>query len=152
GTFDASVVARTSPGFEVLAVDGRDDIGGIDVDDVVVAHIGKLFEGRNPAAWQRLMRPATVEDRRARRLLLDDARVAKERLSRSPAADLTVPLLDIDVHLTRKELEDLARPLLEQTVRVTQGVIRWARLAEGRVAGVFLVGGSSRIPLVATML
>jgi molecular chaperone DnaK len=42
--------------------------------------------------------------------------------------------------------------LLEQTIRVTQGVIRWAQLAEGRVAGVFLVGGSSRIPLVATML
>jgi hypothetical protein len=37
-------------------------------------------------------------------------------------------------------------------VRVTQGVIRWAQLAEGRVAGVFLVGGSSRIPLVATLL
>ena len=32
GTFDASVVARTAAGFEVLAVDGRDDIGGLDVD------------------------------------------------------------------------------------------------------------------------
>src|SRR6185369_16892409 len=31
GTFDASVVARTASGFEVLAVDGRDDIGGIDI-------------------------------------------------------------------------------------------------------------------------
>ena len=33
GTFDASVVARTASGFEVLAVDGRDDIGGLDVDE-----------------------------------------------------------------------------------------------------------------------
>jgi hypothetical protein len=152
GTFDASVVARTSSGFEVLAVDGRDDIGGIDVDNAIVARIGELYEARDPAAWKRLMHPATVEDRRARRLLWDDARVAKERLSRSPAADLTVPLLNADVHFTREELETLARPLLEQTVRVTQGVIRWARLAEGRVAGVFLVGGSSRMPLVATLL
>jgi len=152
GTFDASVVARTSSGFEVLAVDGRDDIGGIDVDDAVVAHLGKICEVHNPEAWQRLMRPATVEDRRARRMLWDDARVAKERLSRSPSAELTVPLLNLDVHFNREELEDLARPLLDQTVRVTQGVIRWAQLAEGRVAGVFLVGGSSRIPLVATLL
>jgi hypothetical protein len=152
GTFDASVVARTSSGFEVLAVDGRDDIGGIDVDNAIVAHLGKICEANNPEAWLRLMRPATVEDRRARRLLWDDARVAKERLSRSPSAELTVPLLNIDVHLNREELEDLARPLLDQTVRVTQGVIRWAQLAEGRVAGVFLVGGSSRIPLVATLL
>src|SRR5689334_11558598 len=30
--------------------------------------------------------------------------------------------------------------------------MRWAKLAEGRIAGVFLVGGSSRIPLVATLL
>src|SRR5690349_12897933 len=46
GTFDASVVARTSSGFEVLAVDGRDDIGGIDVDDAIVAHIGRVCAGR----------------------------------------------------------------------------------------------------------
>src|SRR5947207_10668375 len=152
GTFDASVVARTGPGFEVLAVDGRDDIGGLDIDQAVVSLIGRTCAERDPAAWQRLMSPSTVEDRRARRLLWDDARVAKERLSRSPTADLNVPLLDAEVHLTRAELEELARPVIEQTIRVTQGVIRWANVPEGRLAGVFLVGGSSRIPLVATLL
>jgi hypothetical protein len=152
GTFDASVVSRTSSGFEVLAVDGRDDIGGIDVDNAIVAKVGEVCQSHDQAAWHRLMHPDTVEDRRARRLLWDDARMAKERLSRTPAADLTVPLLNMDVHFTRQELEELARPLLEQTIRVTQGVIRWAQLAKGRIAGVFLVGGSSRIPLVATML
>ncbi|MEV4131342.1 Hsp70 family protein [Dactylosporangium sp. NPDC049742] len=152
GTFDASVVARTQGGFEVLAVDGRDDIGGIDVDNAIVAHIASICEPQAPQEWQRLMSPQTVEDRRARRLLFDDARVAKERLSRQPASDLTVPLLNIDVHLTRDELERLAQPLLEQTVRVTQGVMRWAQLSEGSIAGVFLVGGSSRMPLVGTLL
>ncbi|MEV0136570.1 Hsp70 family protein [Dactylosporangium sp. NPDC050688] len=152
GTFDASVVARTRDGFEVLAVDGRDDIGGIDLDNAIVAHIGAICEAQSPQEWQRLMSPQTIEDRRARRLLFDDARVAKERLSRQPASDLTVPLLNIDVHLTRDELERLAQPLLEQTVRVTQGVMRWAQLSEGSVAGVFLVGGSSRMPLVGTLL
>jgi actin-like ATPase involved in cell morphogenesis len=152
GTFDASVVARTSSGFEVLAVDGRDDIGGLDIDQAIVGRIGAVCAERDPATWQRLLQPSTVEERRARRLLWDDARVAKERLSRNPTADVTVPLLDVDVHLTREELEELARPLLDQTVRVTTGVMRWANLAEGRVAGVFLVGGSSRIPLMATLL
>ncbi|WP_327005933.1 Hsp70 family protein [Dactylosporangium sp. NBC_01737] len=152
GTFDASVVARTQGGFEVLAVDGRDDIGGIDLDNAIVAHIGAICEPQAPQEWQRLMSPQTIEDRRARRLLFDDARVAKERLSRQPASDLTVPLLNIDVHLTRDELERLAQPLLEQTVRVTQGVMRWAQLSEGSIAGVFLVGGSSRMPLVGTLL
>jgi hypothetical protein len=152
GTIDASVVARTSTGFEVLAVDGRDDIGGLDVDAAVVELVGKVCAERDAEAWARLVNPTTVEERRARRLLWDDARSAKERLSRHPSAELTVPLLNLDVHVTRQELEERSRSILDQTVRVTQGVMRWANLAEGRVAGVFLVGGSSRIPLVATLL
>jgi hypothetical protein len=42
--------------------------------------------------------------------------------------------------------------VLEQTVQVTRSLLRWADLPEGRLAGVFLVGGASRIPLVATLL
>lgn len=152
GTFDASVVARTSSGFDVLAVDGRDDIGGLDVDAAIVAHVERLYGDQDPGAWTRLRSPSTVEERRAKRLLWDDARAAKERLSRAPTADLVVPLTDLEVHLTREELESLAQPLLDQTVRVTEGVIGWANLAPGRLAGVFLVGGSSRIPLMATLL
>jgi molecular chaperone DnaK len=152
GTFDASVVARTAGGFEVLAVDGRDDIGGLDVDEAIIGFIKKIAVERDAEGWARLERPSTVEERRARRLLWDDVRVAKERLSRQPAADVNVPMLGIDVHVTREELEGLAQGIVEQTIRVTQGVIRWSKLPEGRLAGVFLVGGSSRMPLVGTLL
>ncbi|GAA3339981.1 hypothetical protein GCM10020358_25810 [Amorphoplanes nipponensis] len=152
GTFDASVVARTAEGFEVLAVDGRDDLGGLDIDAALVAHLGKLCAERDPAVWQRLTEPATLEDRRAQRQLWDDVRIAKERLSRLQSADVVVPLLDLELHVTRDELEDLARPVLDQTVQVTRDLLRWADLADGRLAGVFLVGGASRIPLVATLL
>ena len=147
GTFDASVVARTAEGFEVMAVDGRDDIGGLDVDAAIVAHL----QGEGPE-WERLIHPETVADRRAQRQLWDDVRIAKERLSRTQSADLVVPLLNTEVHLTRDELEQLARPVLDQTVQVTRSLLRWADLPEGRLAGVFLVGGASRIPLVATLL
>ncbi len=150
GTFDVSVVARTASGFDVLAVDGRDDIGGLDIDAAIVTQLGTLY-GTRPE-WARLMSPSTVEDRRYRRMLWVDVRVAKERLSRSQSADVSIPLLNVDAHLTRVELEELARPVLLQTVRVTEGALRWAKLAEGRLAGVFLVGGASRIPLVATLL
>ncbi|GIE93784.1 Hsp70 family protein [Paractinoplanes rishiriensis] len=145
GTFDASVVARTSSGFEVMAVDGRDDIGGLDVDAAIVEYL-------RTDGWQRLLEPGTVEERRAQRQLWDDVRIAKERLSRAQSADFVVPLLDTEVHLTRDELEKLARPVLDQTVRVTKGLLDWADLPDGRLAGVFLVGGASRIPLVATLL
>ncbi|WP_436526880.1 Hsp70 family protein [Actinoplanes sp. HUAS TT8] len=145
GTFDASLVSRTSTGFEVLAVDGRDDLGGLDVDAALVEHL-------RTDAWQRLLEPSTVEERRARRQLWDDVRIAKERLSRAQSADFVVPLLDVEVHLTRDELEQVARPVLEQTVRITQNLLKFADLPDGRLAGVFLVGGASRIPLMATLL
>src|SRR5947207_6407242 len=86
GTFDVSVVARTGNGFDVLAVDGRDDIGGLDIDAAVVAHLGRQY-GERPE-WQRLTNPSTVDDRRNRRMLWDDVRVAKERLSRAQSADI----------------------------------------------------------------
>lgn len=145
GTFDASLVSRTATGFEVLAVDGRDDVGGLDVDAALVEHL-------RTDAWQRLLEPSTVEERRARRQLWDDVRIAKERLSRAQSADFVVPLLDAEVHLTRDELEEVARPVLEQTVRITRNLLKFADLPEGRLAGVFLVGGASRIPLMATLL
>ncbi|MET0495285.1 MAG: Hsp70 family protein, partial [Actinoplanes sp.] len=109
GTFDASVVARTAEGFEVLAVDGRDDIGGLDVDAAIVAHLGRQVAQRDAATWQRLTEPSTLEERRAQRQLWDDVRIAKERLSRIQSADVIVPLLDLEIHITRDELEELAR-------------------------------------------
>ena len=149
GTFDASVVARTAEGFDVLAVDGRDDVGGLDVDAAIVDYL----TGQHPDTdWNRLAEPSTVDERRARHQLWDDVRVAKERLSRSQSADLVVPLLGLEIHLTRDELEKVARPVLDQTVAVTRDLLRWADLPEGRLAGVFLVGGASRIPLLATLL
>ena len=49
-------------------------------------------------------------------------------------------------------LEYLARPLLDRTVAATAAAIRAAQVDASRIAGVFLVGGSSRIPLAATLL
>ncbi|MGH8879218.1 MAG: Hsp70 family protein, partial [Stackebrandtia sp.] len=150
GTFDASVVVGTETGFDVRAVEGLNDLGGVDLDETVVAHLAKRFDG--DANWTRLMQPSTVDERRQRRLFYDDARMAKERLSRHNRADLAVPVLNVDTHLTREELETLTRPLLQRAVHVTEAVIRAARVSVDGIAGVFLVGGASRMPLAATTL
>ncbi|MFF5226496.1 Hsp70 family protein [Dactylosporangium sp. NPDC000521] len=149
GTFDGSVVARTADGFEVLAVDGRDDLGGLDFDEVVLAMIGRALP---PERWQRLVAPSTVEEARAARLLREEVREAKERLSRASSVTVLVPLLDVDVQLTRDEFEAAARPLVERSVRVLTETVRLSRVTAGQVAGIFLVGGASQIPLVATEL
>ncbi|WP_432986544.1 Hsp70 family protein [Dactylosporangium sp. CA-233914] len=144
GTFDGTVVARTPAGFEVLAVGGRDDLGGLDFDELVVGMIGRALPEEG---WARVS-----ADPRAARQLRDEAREAKERLSRAASATVMVPVLDVDVQLTREEFEAAARPLVERSVRVLAETLRLSRLTPDRIAGIFLVGGASQMPLVATEL
>lgn len=150
GTFDCSLVRRTEAGFEVVNVDGHDQLGGIDVDEAVVAHLRRRLQGE--AEWGRLSAPKTDTDRRHRRNFYDDARSAKELLSRRQNVDVHVPVFDRDVHLTRAELESVAGPLLERAAAITAAVIRLSAAAHDGIAGLYLVGGGSRMPLAATML
>ncbi|MGH8879779.1 MAG: Hsp70 family protein, partial [Stackebrandtia sp.] len=150
GTFDASVVTRDDAGFTVLAVDGAENLGGVDIDHGLVDLLGIRFHDH--PEWARMLNPTTMADRRARRALYDDVRTAKEQLSRRSRADLPVPLLDIDSHFTREELDQITRPLLERAVRITRAVARSSRLPQEQLGGVLLVGGASRMPLVASML
>jgi len=150
GTFDVSAVARTATGFEVVAVAGRDDLGGVDLDAALVEHLGRIVGAG--AAWHAITGPATVEDRRWRRLLWDDVRAAKERLSRAVTAEILVPAAGIEAHLTRAELESAVGPALAESVAVTASLVAGLGPARNRLAGVFLVGGSSRIPLLSTLL
>jgi hypothetical protein len=152
GTFDAAVVRRGAEGWEVLAVDGLNDVGGLDLDSALVDSFRARVGPEHAAAWARLVNPQNVADRRYRRMLWDDVRAAKEKLSRSSSAGLPVPLLDIDLHATRESFEELARPWLERTMATTAGAVARAGVSQYELAGVLLAGGSSRIPLVATLL
>jgi hypothetical protein len=152
GTFDAAVVRRAPAGWEVLAVDGLTDCGGLDLDSAMVDSFRVRMGPEHAAAWARLTNPQTVADRRYRRMLWDDVRAAKEKLSRSSSAGLPVPLLDVDLHITRESFEELARPWLDRTMTTTAGVLARAGVAPRDLVGVLLAGGSSRIPLVATLL
>lgn len=155
GTFDAGVVARTGTGYEVLAVDGSDRIGGHYLDQAIVEHLGGRYEASQELSerWRALVDPNPgTERRRLRFALYDEVREAKERLSRTVATDIVVPGFAADELLTRSELELLARPLLEQAVTITKAVVREAGREPERLAGVFMVGGASRMPLATTML
>jgi hypothetical protein len=152
GTFDIGVVRRHGTGFETLAAAGLADLGGIDLDHLVVEHARLLTRDAAADAWGRLDWPRTADDHRARRTLWDGARAVKEQLSRHAAADLYVPLVEATVRLTREEFDRAARPLLERSVEVTLTTLRRAGVAREALAGLFLVGGSSRVPLVASLL
>ncbi|MEU7870505.1 Hsp70 family protein [Dactylosporangium sp. NPDC049140] len=151
GTFDVAVVRHT-PGaaLEVLSSGGLDDTGGQDVDAAIV---GLLRERCGPPElWARLDNPATVADRAARRQLWDDVRSAKEMLSRVATTTLFLPLLETDQVVTRAEVERLAAPLIQRTLDAVAVTLANSPVPLRPLGGVVLVGGASRMPLVATML
>lgn len=152
GTFDVTVVRRTGDGYEVLATEGLADCGGLDIDAAIVARIGRTIGTGDDALWQRLSQPASTSDRRARQQLWANVRAGKEMLSRSTTTVIHVPLFDLEVPLGREELEELAEPIVARTVETTRLVLDRTEGAAATLAAVFLSGGSSRMPTVATAL
>ncbi|GAA4217674.1 Hsp70 family protein [Actinocatenispora rupis] len=149
GTLDVSAVRRTPTGFEVVAVDGLPDFGGLDLDALVVEQARAAVDD---ATWQRITAPTDPADRRYFRALWDDARTAKEMLSRTASAALPLPLVDRDAVVSRESFEAAARPRLTRAAQLTTSVLGQAGVPVDALAGLFLVGGSSRVPLAATVL
>ncbi len=152
GTFDCAVVGVSRQGFAVLAEGGLPDLGSLDIDQALLVHIGRSVSHADPAQWQRLLRPQSTADRRARRALLQDVRDAKESLSRHPQTHVPMPEPFGDVLVSRDELEALVRPSLLRSAELLAETIHRAGLNPAQLAGVYLVGGPSRMPLLATLL
>jgi len=104
--------------------------GGLDLDAVVVDLIGRTLSTVDRPRWARLVERGDAADRGYQRALWDEARAAKEQLSRASSAAVRVPLFDIDAFVTREEFEAAARPALERTVELT--AITIARTGLGR--------------------
>ncbi|WP_309115131.1 type VII secretion-associated protein [Saccharothrix sp.] len=152
GTVDASVVARSGGTFRVLATKGDPSFGGADIDQALLEHIGTLVGPGDPDAWRQLVEGREMADRRKRRVLRQDVRGAKETLSRHSYTDVPMPPPFPDAHVTRADLERLIDAPLHRAAALVTSVVRDAGLDPRALAGVFLVGGSSRIPLVARLV
>ncbi|MET7420247.1 Hsp70 family protein, partial [Dactylosporangium sp. NPDC005555] len=139
GTCDVTLLRRHPDGFEPFASAGLNDLGGLDVDAAVVGFL--------EATYGRLWTDAAT-----RRRLWDEVRSAKEMLSRASGTVIMVPALGREVPLGREQLEGLMRPVLRPSVAMVKGLLAEDGVRPAEITALFLVGGSSRIPLVATML
>ncbi len=148
GTCDAAVVRREAAGLTVVACAGLPDLGGDDLDQRIV----DLVLGRSPSVADRLGSAASTSDLhvlRDRLLLRQDARAAKELLSRHDLARVAVPGLGEPVVVHRAEFDRIVAADLERAGTLLEGVLRDARTA---VDEVLLVGGSGRIPALGESL
>ncbi|MFG2044589.1 Hsp70 family protein [Dactylosporangium sp. NPDC048998] len=156
GTLDVTVVeapAGPAPaGLRVLATGGLADLGGTDVDAALVGHLGHLVAAADPELWRRLAAPRTAAEFRDRRTFWSEVRQAKEMLSRASSAPIHVPGGDRATHLTRDELDRIAGPLVDRAVDETRRVLERSGVSPARLDAIVLVGGSSRLPLVASRL
>ncbi|MGI5150280.1 Hsp70 family protein [Plantactinospora sp. CA-294935] len=154
GTFDVAVLRRRPDGWDVAASQGLSDLGGLDLDDVVVERVRAAVvpAGPDDVRWRRLSQPGPGPDLRHHRSLWEEARAAKEELSRRSTAGLRLPIFERDVHVTREEFEAAAAAPIERSVALTAATVSSSGIDAGRIAGLFLVGGASRVPLVATCL
>ncbi|MEV7555144.1 type VII secretion-associated protein [Amycolatopsis sp. NPDC089917] len=164
GTVDVSVVQRMpgspadrgSPakraGFQVLATRGDPSFGGADVDQALLEHVGSLVSSVDPPEWRKLVEGRELTDRRRRRVLRQDVRGAKETLSRHAYTDVPMPPPFADAHVTREDLERLIAGPLGRAVELTVGAIGDSGLRPKQLTAIFLVGGSSRIPMVSRLV
>ncbi|GAB2650366.1 type VII secretion-associated protein [Saccharopolyspora gloriosae] len=152
GTVDASVVCKQGQAFRVLATKGDPNFGGADIDQALLEHIGAVVSGMDPAAWHKLVDGREMADRRRRRVLRQDVRGAKETLSRHTYTDVPMPPPFSDAHVTRADLERLVAAPLAKAADLVTATLHDGQVPRERLAGVFLVGGSSRIPLVARLI
>ncbi|MET8854269.1 type VII secretion-associated protein [Amycolatopsis sp. NPDC004625] len=165
GTVDVSVVRRLPPdtgrdragrpqrgGFQVLATRGDPGFGGADIDQALLEHVGSLVAGADQDAWRQLVEGRELVDRRRRRVLRQDVRGAKETLSRHAYTDVPMPPPFADAHVTREDLERLIAAPLGRAVELTVASIGDAGLRPKQLTAIFLVGGSSRIPMISRLV
>jgi Hsp70 protein len=138
GTCDLTLLRRAPHGFDVVATDGLNDVGGLDVDAAIVA----FLEASYGTPWT---------DAVSRRQVWDEVRTAKEMLSRASSTVIAIPALGKEIPLGREQFNGLIGPVLRPTIAMTKSLLRDSN-QDGGPSALVLVGGASRIPLVASLL
>ena len=155
GTFDVTVLCRSSSGFEVLATGGIDPLGGFEFDNRLFNYLGQThYRKADPTLWQALAHPDPEDpDSGTRRRFLDaTVRQVKEELSEHTQRTVHLPGLPEPVLVTRTEFENLIRTDLDATIAELEATLARAGLTPDQLTAIYRIGGASRIPLVGSLL
>lgn len=149
GTFDTVVMCRTADGFDVMGPPGGDEsIGGDHFDHLVFLHLGSMIAATDSELWQQMLVGTDRKWMRAAFDLMNEARTVKENLSLYPSTQIYVPVADRELLMTRDELEALIDNPIDRSVDELEDTILDADIEASDLKAIYLVGGSSRIPMV----
>lgn len=148
GTFDVSILAIEDGIFEVKATNGDTHLGGEDFDNRLVDHFIKEFKRKEK-------KDLSTNKRSLRRLRTACER-AKRTLSASTQASIEIDSLfegvDLYTSLSRARFEELNADLFRKTLEPVGKSLADSKLEKAQIHDVVLVGGSTRIPKVQTLL
>jgi molecular chaperone DnaK len=152
GTFDISVLEVSSGVVEVKSTNGDTHLGGDDVDQRIVDWLIAEFKAKNNIDLSK--------DKMALQRLKDAAEKAKIELSQMMETEINLPFITagasgpihMEEKLTRTRLEQMMNDLLDRSMKPVKQALEDAKLSPNDIQEVVLVGGSTRIPKVQSLV
>jgi len=152
GTFDVSILDIGDGVVEVLSTSGDTHLGGDDFDKVVVDWVADEFRKENGIDLRK--------DKQALQRLYEAAEKAKCELSSRTSTEISLPFITADANgprhlnmaITRAKFDQLTAGLVERCSGPVKDALSAAKLSEGDIDEVVLVGGSTRIPAVQDLV
>ncbi|KAK4232619.1 putative glucose-regulated protein 78 of hsp70 family [Podospora fimiseda] len=148
GTFDVSLLSIDQGVFEVLATAGDTHLGGEDFDQRTINHFAKTFNKKHGVD--------VTKDAKAMGKLKREAEKAKRTLSSQMSTRIEIESLfdgkDFSETLTRAKFEELNIDLFRKTLDPVKQVLKDAKVAKSEVDDIVLVGGSTRIPKIQSLI
>ena len=152
GTFDISILDLGDGVFEVKSTNGDTHLGGDDFDQVIIDWLAEEFKKDEKMDLR--------EDPMALQRLKEAAEKAKVELSSSSQTEINLPYVTATASgpkhlvrtLTRSQFEQLADKLIQATITPCKKAVEDAGLSTSEIDEVILVGGSTRIPAIQTVV
>lgn len=148
GTFDVSLLNITGGVFAVKATAGDTHLGGEDFDNALVDHFKKEFLKRTQLDIS--------EDARALRRLRSACERAKRTLSSVTQTTVEIDSLyqgeDFSANITRARFEEINAVTFRSTIDPVEKVLKDSKLTREKVHEIVLVGGSTRIPKIQSLV
>ena len=152
GTLDVTVMDFGDGVFEVVSTNGDTQLGGTDMDNALVAHIGGEFKAEHGID--------VSNDKMAVQRIREAAEKAKIELSSTMETEINLPYLTADasgprhlaLKLTRAKLEDLVKPTVDRCKAPAMQALKDAKLESDQIDKIILVGGPTRMPIVQRLV
>ena len=148
GTLDVTIMEMAQGVFHVQSTSGDTQLGGTDMDKVLLEHIVGQFKRETGIDL--------MSDKMAVQRVREAAEKAKIELSSTVSTDINLPFITADatgpkhltMNITRAKLEDLIGPIIDRCRHPMEQALTDAKLTAKEVDRIIMVGGPTRMPIV----